>query len=140
MTSLNAELLAAYQRTEYRVSDRAYAFVLRVEEPSPLLRACHDAYGVRCSTFLTAWNPHSALTPVDVNEAAMAHLEHDLDAMGLRWLRGEGVDPAGGWPGEPSLLALGLDAAAAVILARRFAQNAIVCAADDAVPHLVMCG
>ena len=140
MTSLTAELIAAYQRTEYRVSDGVYAFVLRVEEPSPLLRACHAAHGVQCSAFLTAWNPHSAPTPLDVNTAAMSRLEQELDAMGLRWLRGEGVDPAGDWPGEPSLLALGLNEAAAVALARRFAQNAIVCAAADAVPHLVVCG
>ena len=69
----------------------------------------------------------------------MARLEHELDAWGLPWLRGEGVDPAGDWPGEPSLLVLGLDEAAARALARRFGQNAIVCAAADAVPHLVIC-
>lgn len=136
---MDAELLAAYQRTEYRVRDGAYAFVMRVEEPSPLLQACQESFGVTCSAFLTACNPHSTPTPRDVNEAAMARLEQDLAGMGLRWLRGMGVDPAGDWPGEPSLLVLGLDQPAGVALARRLAQNAIVCAAADAVPHLVIC-
>jgi hypothetical protein len=136
---VDAELIAAYQRTEYRVRDGVHAFVLRIEEPSPLLQACHAAHRVQCSAFLTAWNPRSTPTPPDLNRAAMARLERELDALGLRWLRGEGIDPAGDWPGEPSLLALGLDRSAAIVLARRFAQNAIVCAEADAVPHLVIC-
>jgi hypothetical protein len=139
MMSLDAELIAAYQRTEYRVRDGAHAFVLRVEEFSPLLLACHAAHRVQCSAFLTAWNPRSTPTSPDLNRAAMVRLEQALDALGLQWLRGEGIDPAGDWPGEPSLLALGLDEAAAVALARRFAQNAIVCAEADGVPHLVIC-
>lgn len=139
MTVPDAELIAAYQRTEYRVDDDGHAFVLRVEEPAPLLRACHEAFDVACSAYVTAWNPHSVATPLEVNRAAMARLEQDLTAAGWRWLRGHGVDPEGAWPAEPSVLVLGLDQAAAVALARRYEQNAIVCAGPDAVPHLVIC-
>lgn len=136
---MDADLLAAYRRTEYRVDDQGYRFVLRVDERSSPLRACHVAFGVTCSTFITAWNPRSAPTPHDVNEVAMARLEQELTSAGLRWLRGEGIDPAGDWPGEPSLLVLGLEETNAVALARRFEQNAVVCAKADAVPRLVMC-
>jgi hypothetical protein len=136
---MDAELIAAYQRTEYRVRDGARAFVLRIEERSPMLHACHQSFGVTCSAFVTACNPRSRQTPQDENDAAMARLIDALAATGLRWLRGIGVDPAGDWPGEPSLLVLGLQESDAVALARRFDQNAIVWAGADAIPHLVIC-
>lgn len=135
---MEPDLLAAYRRTEYRVSDGAYAFVMRVDEPSDALYACHAAFSVDCSTFLTAWNPRSEPTPTDANEAAMARLDHELAALGYFTLAGLGVDPTGVWAGEPSLLVLGLDQATGVALARRYGQNAILCAGADAVPRLVL--
>lgn len=131
-------LREAYRRTEYRVTDAGYAFVLRIGEPSSALRECHADCGVTCSTFITAWNPLSTPTPREQNEAAMARLEEALAAMGCRWLRGEGIDPGGDWPGEPSLLVPGLDEATAVALAQRFAQHAIVWSGADATPRLVV--
>jgi hypothetical protein len=136
---MDADLLAAYARTEYHVDDHGYAFILRVDEPSAPLRACHAAFGVNCSTFITAWNPRSEPTPQHENEVAMARLHRELAAMGLRWLRGEGIDPSGDWPGEPSLLVLGLDETAARELAGRFGQNALLCADAGAAPRLVIC-
>ncbi|MCC6163791.1 MAG: DUF3293 domain-containing protein [Acidobacteria bacterium] len=138
MTSPDADLIAAYRRTDYRVDDGGYAFVLRVDTPSAALVACHGAFGVTCSAFITAWNPRSEPTPRARNEAAMAALERTLSAGGWRWLRGAGVDPSGAWPPEPSLLVLGLDASTAVAIAQRCAQHAIVCAAVDGVPTLVL--
>jgi len=137
-TSLRAELLAAYRRTEYRVDDAGYALVLRVGVPSEQLRRCHDAFGVTCSAFITAWNPRSTPTPREQNDLAMTRLEQALGAPGCRWLRGEGVDPEEEWPGEPSFLVLGLDEAAALAIARRFDQYAIVWSGADATPRLVM--
>lgn len=136
---MSAELLDAYRRTEYRVADGSHAFVLRVDEPSDSLRTCHAAFGVDCSTFITAWNPRSVPTSREENEAAMTRLEQEIAGRGLFALQGAGVDPAGAWAGEPSLLVLGLDEAGGVALAREFGQNAIVCASDDAVPRLVIC-
>jgi hypothetical protein len=136
---MDPELVEAYLRTEYRVDDPPQAFVLRVNEASAPLRACHDAFGVECSAFITAWNPRSQAVPLHENEAAMARLRQRLAAMELRCLRGEGVDPAGDWPGEPSLLVLGLDRGAAVSLGAQFEQNAVVCAGADGIPRLVLC-
>ena len=137
MTSPDAELIAAYRRTDYRVDDCGYAFVLRIDTPSAPLVACHDAFGVTCSAFITAWNPRSEPTPRARNEAAMAALERELSEGGWRWLRGEGADASGAWPAEPSLLVLGLDESTAVAIAQRFAQHAIVYAGVDGVPTLV---
>ncbi|MBA2354092.1 MAG: DUF3293 domain-containing protein [Acidobacteria bacterium] len=138
MTAPHADaLVAAYRRTEYRVEDRGYAFVLRVDEPSAALRVCHDEFAVRCSAYLTAWNPRSQPTARDVNRAAMQRLEADLHAQRLPYLQGIGVDPAGDWRAEPSLLVLGADQGTALVLAQRYAQHAILCTEADATPRLI---
>lgn len=67
MSSLPTEVLEAYRRTEYRVADRGYTFVLRVDTLSWPLRAVHATYGVDCSAFLTAWNPGSLPTDAPAN-------------------------------------------------------------------------
>lgn len=136
---MDSELVAAYARTEYRVDDEGHAFVLRVDEPSAPLRSCHAAFGVTCSTFITACNPGSTPTPLAVNEAAMARLQRHVASMGLQALRGEGADPAGAWPAEPSLLVLGLDEPSGRQLADRFDQNAVICANADGIPRLILC-
>jgi hypothetical protein len=135
---VDAALLAAYRRTEYRVDDAGHVFVLRIDVPSDELRRCHEIFGVSCSAFLTAWNPRSTPGSREQNEGAMSRLEQALAARGCRWLRGEGVDPGGEWPGEPSYLALGVDEPAGVALARRFDQHAIVWSGADATPRLVL--
>ena len=134
---LTAELLDAYRRTEYRVEWTVEPFVMHVDQPSPALLRCHAAFGVQCSTFITAWNPHSAPTAADANAAAMTRLTHHVESQGLQMLPGVGIDPTGEWEGEQSLLVLGLDATAAIAMARAFGQNAVVCAGVDAVPRLV---
>jgi hypothetical protein len=53
-------------------------------------------------------------------------------------LPGKGVDPAGEWPGEPSLLILSINLEAADVLGRAFRQNAFVWASADAIPQLVL--
>lgn len=135
---MDAELLAAYRVALYRVDDQGYAFVLRVGEPSAALASCHADFGVTCSTFITACNPRSRPTERDANEAAMRRLERALDEQGRAWLKGVGAAPDASWEPEPSLLVPGLEADAALDLARAFDQHAIVWAGTDAVPRLVL--
>lgn len=137
MHPLPADLIDAYRRTEYRVADGSHAFTMRVDEPSDSLRACHAAFGVETSTFVTACNPRSVPTPAAENEAAMRRLEQHLEQRGFFVLRGTGVDPTGQWPGEPSLLVLGMGEAEGRAVAGAFGQYAILCAGEDATPRLV---
>ena len=96
--------------------------------------------GVRCDAFGIHHGVESAqrTTTLDANEAAQSKLEAELTAAGLSFLRGEGVDPSGQWPGEPSVLVLGISGDEAQRLGRAFGQNAIVVAGRDAVARLVM--
>ncbi|BCS35947.1 hypothetical protein TBR22_A51820 [Luteitalea sp. TBR-22] len=137
---MDRHLLEAYRRAEYRVADRGYTFTLRIDALSWPLRAVHASFGVDRSAYITAWNPGSVPTDRAINEAAQASLTADVEALGLHWLRGEGVDPSGSWPGEPSLLVLGLREPEARALAARYGQVAILYASSDATPRLLVTG
>ena len=136
--NVSPELVAAYRRTEFRVADRGWSFLLRHDEYSKVLEECHRAFGVSCSAYITAWNPRSEPTSREVNEAAQVRLEAELTATGFTFLRGVGVDPSSAWPGEPSVLVLGISGSDAQRLGRAYGQNAVVVAGRDAVARVVM--
>jgi hypothetical protein len=137
-TGITPELVAAYRATEYRVGSGVDAFVLRIDVRSEPLARLYAACGVRCAAFMTACNPHSRAQTTEANRAALARLREALGANAYRLIEAAGVDPSGVWPAETSVLALGLGLEDAKALGRRFDQNAIVWAAADAIPRLVL--
>ena len=135
---LSAALVAAYRAARYHVSGAAEPFDLALDAPNPALEACHRAYRVECSAFLTAFNPGSRPTAGAVNAAAAARLARRLRDLGHPLLAGFGTDPAGSWPAEQSVLALGLALEPASRIAREFGQAALLHAGRDAIPRLVL--
>jgi hypothetical protein len=133
----DAALEAAYRRTHYEVQLPEGELLLRVEVASPALRVVHERCGVACSAFLTAWNPRSVPQSAEQNARANQELVQRLAVLGFPSWPGRGRDPRGEWPPEESLFVPGLDLAAASLIGRHFGQNAIVHAAQDAVPRLV---
>ena len=61
-----------------------------------------------------------------------------LAGRGFPCLPGVGQHPTNGWPGEPSVLALGVSRKEAVALGRQFGQNAVVWSGADGVPELIL--
>jgi len=137
LTAIPPATLAAYRTTDYHVFGPP-PLLLRVDEANAGLRALHARHGVTTSAFLTAWNPASETRPAAENHARQADLEAGLQAAGYTSLRGEGRHPTNGWPGEASVLVLGLLPVDAGMLGRRYGQNAILCCGEDAVPRLVL--
>ncbi|MDX2194323.1 MAG: DUF3293 domain-containing protein [Gemmatimonadales bacterium] len=135
-STLSASLLTAYHQTHYQVS-AATRFTLRIDAPSPELLALHTAHRVTASAYLTAWNPFSQKLNDAENAARQHRLEAELARRGVPFLPGIGQHPSNDWPGEPSVLALGLTLDARA-LGTAFEQNAIVWAGADAVPRLVL--
>jgi hypothetical protein len=131
------DLLAAYAAAHYKVSGAPTPFVLRIGHRSAELASVHLANGVRCSAFLTGWNPHSVPQPENINRVAQERLQRALVAMGFTLLDGFGEDPSGAWPGEPSVLVLGISRSEAERVGRAFSQLAIVWSGESAVPELV---
>jgi hypothetical protein len=134
-------LLLAYEQTHYcvnAVTPDQSAFVLRVGVVSKSLSGTHKKYGVDCSAYVTACNPWGESVPDAENALRQASLLRALRMRSLRWLDGVGQHPSNQWPGEPSVLILGLSLAAAKVLAQDFEQNAFVWSGSDAKPQLVL--
>ena len=134
-------LLQAYRETHYRVDAvdaELEPLVLRVGEVSNPLADLHKKYGVDCSAFITACNPWSDSRQDAENARRMEKLLQVLRSRSLHWLNGVGKHPGNQWPGEPSVLVMGLSLAAAKVLAQDFEQNAFVWSGADAKPKLVL--
>jgi hypothetical protein len=124
-SEIPAELVQAYLATDYRVLDEA-PFSLRIGQYSRELLELYGRLRVDTAQFLTAWNPLSQLLSDTENELAQGRLVAEVERHGLAHLPGKGVDLAGEWPGEPSLLILGINSEAADALGRAFRQYAFV--------------
>ena len=112
--------------------------VLRIGEPSPRLDALLEAAGADSAAFVTAANPRGERRSAAENRAAAAALRELLAAAGYPLHAGEGRDPEGRWPAEPSFLVVGIYRANAEALGRLFQQNAIVCVLKNGSPELVL--
>lgn len=135
--ALRAELVAAYKRALYVVYG-APDLVIRVGEPNAGLDALLEADGVDTAAYLTAANPGGELQEETANELACAALHQALADAGHPCYLGEGRDPRGEWPAEPSVLALGISRHEAMVLGRSYEQNAIVFVEKGRAPELVL--
>ena len=128
---LTPEIIDSYREALYAVE----GLVLRIGQPSAALDALLEAESARSAAFLTAANPRGELRSHAANEAAMQALRSSL---ALPFRAGEGRDPKGRWPAEPSLLVIGISRGEAEALGRKFEQNAIVFVEKGRAPELVL--
>lgn len=129
----------AYRRTTYQARVGSHAVELRIDVRSPALDALLRARGVSCWAFVSASNPHATPLSDAENAERFAGLLRAVEDEGFAYFPGEGVGDDGSWPPEASLLVLGIGEAAAVALARRFEQEAIVVGELGAAARLVLC-
>ncbi len=144
---LDPALIEAYRTAEYRVDaggadgpqgETDPAFVLTIERPSCELAAWHRRHAVECSALVTACNPAGQRLDDWHNRQACRALAAWIARAGLPWRPATGLDPARQWPAEPGFLIAGVQPEPARELGRQFGQNAIVWAAADAVPRLIL--
>lgn len=136
MMRIAANPRQAYHQAEYVVFS-APPFTLRIGEPSEALTRLYARLGCEGCIYLTACNPRSRRLRPKANARRMRALSRVLARQGWRTIPGEGRDPGGAWPAEPSLLVPGMDVADGILLARRFGQNALVAAPADGIPRLM---
>jgi len=137
-SSLSAELISAYQQTDYVVLLTGQKFVLRINEYSESLKDLHARFDATSSTFITAHNPRGEIVALAQNSSRHDQLENDLKMTGSIIVPGIGQDPGKQWPEEPSFLVIGLTQNQACELGKRYEQNAIVYSAQDAIPKLIL--
>jgi hypothetical protein len=133
---LTAELLQAFADTHYVVHHVA-PFVMHIGQPCPELKNLMAQHNALSAAFITAWNPFSQTLHAKENQDRQDELKANLNKRGLICIDGIGKHPSNKWPGEVSVLVLGLDLEAAKSLARHYDQHAFVWAAGDGLPALV---
>lgn len=133
-TPPSPELMGAYRRTRYMAGDGGACAT--VGERSAAIDALLAAHGARSGVFVTAWNPGSGARDAAANRAANVRLAAELAPW--RHLPHEGVGD-GGWR-EEGFFVLDLADDAAVALARRFGQVAIVAVRHGEAARLVLTG
>lgn len=124
-TEIEPGLVNAYRQTDFALAGEA-ELVFNVGRASLALDAAMAWRGCERAAFLTAYNPFSRDVGEALNRKAQAALLGDLERMELDWIAGEGRDPSGEWPGEPSVLVLGITSQQAFELGRAYEQNALV--------------
>jgi hypothetical protein len=135
--ALPPDLLAAYTNALYVVFG-APDLVIRIGEPNDVLDAVMDEEGADTAAFLTAANPGGGLQEKRANELSCAALHQALADAGYACFLGEGRDPEGDWPPEPSVLAVGISRREAAVIGRSYEQNAIVFIERGKAPELVV--
>ena len=134
---ISPQLIKAYRQAHYVVELPGNSITLRIGQINSDLAKFMADEGVTAAAFLTAFNPYSEELSESDNEAAQRKMIADLRALNVSFISGEGRDPDGQWPGEPSLLALGISIQDAEILADRYGQNGFVWVGNgDAMPNL----
>ena len=141
-SAISAELMRAYLDTQYCVyaswpNPLSEAFELRVGAMSPALKRIYSLLNRNCAAFLTACNPRSQRVSDVDNRLRQKQLELTLGQYDVLPCHGEGRDPAGIWPAESSVLAIGLALDDARRIGTLMEQNAIVWCGPDAVAQLI---
>lgn len=124
-TEIEPGLVNVYFQTDFALAGEL-ELVFNVGRASPALDVAMIWRGYERAAFLTAYNPFSRDVGDELNRKAQAAMLSDLERMGLDWIAGEGRDPAGDWPGEPSVLVLGIARQQASELGQAYEQNALV--------------
>src|SRR5262249_31016371 len=113
-------LRAAYEATEYRVSDSPVGpLVIRIGEVNDALERLLAENGATGWAYLTACNPRSVILPDEENRQRTEALREWLAR--FTTFRGEGVG-ADGHPPEASFLVLGIGETEAEDVGARFEQ------------------
>ncbi len=138
---LTPELIAAYEKADYVVFGHqrgAPELVIRVDQVNPALDELLGHNEAATAAFVTACNPRGEKKTYEENEAAAAALRASPALIGYAWFKGEGRDPEGRWPSEPSLLIVGISRKDAEQLGEALNQNAIVFIEKGGKPRLVL--
>jgi hypothetical protein len=137
-------LWGAYIRAEYWIGFPEDRLLLRIgERAEGILRVAPDAtlhFGPQSSwAYITAWNPGSEIQMEFVNRKKQEELEMHLRGSGYAVLPGYSRDPEGEWPDEEGIFVYGLTWENALLLGRKYSQNAILAGLGEETVQLLRC-
>lgn len=119
VSNISSETVAAYLETHFMVHSKK-PFTLFVDKCCPPLLDLYRSHKVHSAAFITAFNPYSNPLSDKGNKLRNERLFLDLKELNITTILGVGQDPAEQWPGEPSLLALGIEESVARQLGNKY--------------------
>jgi hypothetical protein len=128
----------SFLETTFCVNDDRRSVCFKAGSRSRRLGALLERHGATRWAFMTAWNPAPRTLSREENDSRQQALIRDLEGKRIRYLPGTGSAADGSWS-EESLLALGISRAAAVALARKYGQLAILHGEQGGPAELVSC-
>ena len=134
--TISKELWQAYLETDFKVFAEN-SFTMKVGQYSSELNSIIKKSKYSSAAFITAYNPYSQQLSDAENVARQEQLKIEIAKRGLTTIEGIGQHPSNQWPGEPSLLIIGLSKAAAATLASQLEQNAFVWSDETSIPQLI---
>lgn len=136
---ISEELWRAYEATSYEAETSAGRVRLRIGSRSPDIDRLLTEKDLSSWAFVTAFNPCSKPLTDPENEERHQRLLHDLSDNDGPVYAGAGIPDHPDWNAETSVLILGIEREAAVRLAVRYGQNAIVVGTIRTDAELVDC-
>lgn len=136
MAKKTEALAAAYAATTYRVFLPGGTCDLRLGRADAALRNWLAREDISHWAILTAHNPAAERLSAGENAERQSRLECLLLERGYEPYAGENVADDADWPVEENCFVPAILLQDAVVLARQFGQNALVCGMEDAVPQL----
>lgn len=128
------ELIKAYKETNFNVYEPQ--ITIKVGERNDRLDELLRSYDIVDWAYITAWNPYSELTSLEINEQKNKELKAALHKYSVFEGEGIGTDPQ--WSPEKSFLVLGINREDAIEFGTKYCQNAIVVGSLHSVAELVL--
>lgn len=127
------ELIQAYKETDFNVYEPK--FTIKVGQVNQELDRLLKMNNCITWAYITAWNPYSELTDDRTNEEKNNQMRNDLT--GYILFHGEGVGSDQSWQPEKSFLILGIALDEAILIGKKYRQNAIVVGKIHEEPQLI---
>jgi len=128
-----------YKETRYIVEDGRADFTILLAGDNKAVHEFLTEARAKTWAFLTACNPFGGELSNLENARRQQTLATILKSGDYEFYRGKGVGTDPAWQPEPSFFILDISRDAAIQLAKRFEQNAILWGSIDSPPELVWC-
>lgn len=128
------ELIQAYKETDYLVPE--FDLCIKIDQCSEDLLSFCESRKVESWALITAHNPYSKLLSKEENQKRNEALSADLKAYKYHFALGKGRDTD--WPIEDSFFILNITLEQALLLTKKYEQNAMVYGLRQSAAKLIL--
>ncbi|WDE97038.1 DUF3293 domain-containing protein [Lentisphaera profundi] len=128
------DLIEAYKATDYLVPE--FDLCIKIDQLSRDLNDLCESRKISSWVFITAFNPQSKLLDLEDNQERNTALENDIKDYDFYHALGKPHDQK--WPVEESFFIININLEQALLLAKKYQQNAIVFGLQNSEAKLIL--